>query len=154
MLVEGAELIARGHARVGCGAYAADRVHKPIFHACKDAGHSVRLWGGRADSFTADYFCTNVVLLLTVRDITRIRGLQDETLTKEFKMTIETLIAEFAEAHRALRIAKGYNDYNLDQVVAYACADMLNSVKNCSDPVAMLADEVAFERECLERLAA
>lgn len=73
---------------------------------------------------------------------------------KELKMTIETLIAEFAQAHRALRIAKGYNDYNLDQVVAYACADMLNSVKNCSDPIAMLADEVAFERECLERLAA
>lgn len=68
---------------------------------------------------------------------------------------IAAIIAEYAVAHRALRIARGYNDYNLDVVVQYACDDLLNQYKRCGSSqsgLETLRDELAYEKEILARL--
>ncbi|KWZ39557.1 hypothetical protein WS72_19310 [Burkholderia savannae] len=67
---------------------------------------------------------------------------------------IEVLMLEYAQLYRRTRVVRGYVDMNLDQVVAYAVIDMRNSLKLSGDPLALLRDEVAFQKECLERLEA
>lgn len=69
---------------------------------------------------------------------------------------VAALITEYAGVHRAIRIARGYNDFNLDVVVAYACEDLLNQYKRHNDASALeiLRDEVAYEHECLAKIVA
>lgn len=66
----------------------------------------------------------------------------------------ETLLAEYAGLRRAIIAKRGDVYANVDQVISYACADLLNMSKGCGDPMGLLIAEVEFERECLERLAA
>lgn len=67
-------------------------------------------------------------------------------------MTIEDLIAEYASIYRN-RIARGdIAAPSVDTAVAYACQDVLNMARQCGDPLGVLADEVAYARECFEKL--
>jgi hypothetical protein len=45
-------------------------------------------------------------------------------------------------------------DFNLNQVVVYAVQNMRNSLRRSSMPLEQLADEVAFQRECLAKIEA
>ncbi|HHV7525710.1 TPA: hypothetical protein ACUNF5_007291 [Burkholderia orbicola] len=66
---------------------------------------------------------------------------------------IEAAMREYADLYRRTRLAGGYIDMNLDQVVAYAVVDMRNTLKHYGgDPLCLLRDEVAYQKECLERL--
>lgn len=68
---------------------------------------------------------------------------------------IEAAMREYADLYRRTRLARGYIDMNLDQVVAYAVVDMRNTLKHYGgDPLWLLRDEVAYQKECLERLEA
>ena len=69
-------------------------------------------------------------------------------------MTIETLAAEFTNLYRATKIAQGLVCSNLEVAVRFATEAMVADCLRSSDPLALLADEVDFQRECLERLAA
>lgn len=73
------------------------------------------------------------------------------------KMTkkVKALIAEFAVIHREIRVIK-YADfnYNLDAIIAYRCADLINQVKHSPHHIEALQDEVAYERECLAKIKA
>lgn len=68
---------------------------------------------------------------------------------------VATLIAQFADLHRQVRIARGYVDSNLEVAVAYACQDMLNQFKRGgASALEILRDEVAYEGECLAKIKA
>ena len=68
---------------------------------------------------------------------------------------IGAIVAEYAVAHRELRLARGYQDFNLDAVVEFACQDLLNLYKRCGTHqtgLETIRDELAFEREILARI--
>lgn len=70
---------------------------------------------------------------------------------------LAAIVAEYAIVHRELRVARGYNDYNLDAVVEYACQDLVNLFKRCGTEktgLETVRDELAYEREILARIKA
>lgn len=65
---------------------------------------------------------------------------------------MEKLLKEFADIVRATRIAKGYNDYCLETAVKFTVADQVSMMKNMSDPIAFLKDDIEYRREYLTLL--
>lgn len=68
-------------------------------------------------------------------------------------MTEAEILAAYAELQREIYLAGRFGGTNIEVAVAYACSDLVNSVRNCTaeDRLAIMADEVAYTRELLDR---
>jgi hypothetical protein len=64
---------------------------------------------------------------------------------------IGALVAEFGVLYRQRSAAMGIVFSAPEVAVAYRCADLLNLVRRSGDGLALLRDEVAYERELLAR---
>lgn len=67
---------------------------------------------------------------------------------------MEKLAIEFADLYRATKIAQGMVCSDLNVAVQFATEAMVSDCLRSSDPIALMTDEVAFQRECLEKIAA
>ncbi|BAU40010.1 hypothetical protein [Ralstonia phage RSP15] len=66
--------------------------------------------------------------------------------------TLEQLLKEFADAYREGRILKGIEDYNQDQVVAYAVESLVVEAKHSGAKMLdYIKAEVEWQKECNER---
>lgn len=66
---------------------------------------------------------------------------------------VAALVEEFGNLVRASRIKRGYVDMDIETVVTFAKADLINSCKGPGFEAQVLA-EVEWQRECNARIGA